>query len=255
MAIQIRPTRLLLALPLLGLTSAASAGSLSVAVAASMMPVMEEIREGFLAETGADLILTPGASGKFVPQIENGAPFDLFVSADMEFPERLYRDGFAAAKPDRYATGTLILWTLKKLDLSKGLSVLAGAPFVKIALADPRTSPYGRQSAAALKAAGIHDAVSRQLVYGESLGQVNQFITTRAADAGFTARAAVETAQWEGIGAWAEVDRKLYTPIDQGLIVLSHGARNNPNLARRLRDYVLGPKGRAVLKRYGYILP
>jgi molybdate transport system substrate-binding protein len=245
----------LLLLALLGLARAGSAESLSVAVAANMMPVMEELRRGFLAESGVDLVLMPGASGKFVPQIENGAPFDLFLSADMEFPERLYRDGFAAAKPDRYARGTLILWTLGKIDLSKGLSGLEDASVVKIALADPRTAPYGRQAETALKAAGVRDAVSAKLVYGESLGQVNQFITTRAADVGFTSRSAVETPEWKGKGAWREVDRSLYTPIDQGLVILARGARSGGRAARRLRSYILGAKGRAVLKRYGYLLP
>ncbi|MBI2385690.1 MAG: molybdate ABC transporter substrate-binding protein [Elusimicrobia bacterium] len=255
MEIQGQAKHLLLALALPGFVRAAPAESLSVAVAANMMPVMEEIRPGFLAETGVDLVLTPGASGKFVAQIENGSPFDLFVSADMEFPEKLFQDGFAAAKPDRYATGTLILWTLKKMDLSQGLSALKDASIVKIALADPVTAPYGRQAEAALKASGVHDAVSAKLVYGESLGQANQFITTRAADAGFTARSIVETAQWKDKGVWVEVDQALYTPIDQGLVILKHGARNNPKLSRRLRNYILGPKSRAVLKRYGYLLP
>lgn len=255
MKIQGRAKRLLFTLSLLGLGQAASAKSLSVAVAANMLPVMEDIRRGFRAETGVDLILTPGASGKFVPQIENGAPFDLFLSADMEFPEKIFRDGFAAAKPDRYAIGTLILWTLGTRDLSQGLAALKDSTVVKIALADPRTAPYGRQAEAALKASGVYDAVSAKLVYGESLGQVNQFITLRAAEIGFTARSIVETPQWRNKGVWVEVDRALYTPIDQGLAILAHGARNEPKLSRLLRDYILGPKGRAVLKRYGYLLP
>lgn len=240
---------------LLGPARAASTDSLSVAVAANMMPVMEEIGTSFLADTGIRLALTSGASGKFVPQIQNGAPFDLFVSADMEFPEKLFKGGLSDGKPARYATGTLILWTLGDLDLSKGLAALADAPFKKVALADPLTAPYGRQAAAALKTAGVYDAVSAKLVYGESIGQVNQFITTKAADAGFTARSIVETAQWKGKGNWVEVDRSLYTPIDQGLIVVSHGGRRGSKHARRLRDYILGSKGRVILQRYAYILP
>lgn len=180
-----------------------------------------------------------------MPQIKNGAPFDFFISADMDFPETIFRDGFAAAKPDRYATGTLIVWTLKKLDLSKGHSALTDAQIKRIALADPRTSPYGRQAAAALKAAGLIDAVSAKLVYGESLGQVNQFITSRAADAGFTARASVETAGWKDKGSWAEVDRKLFAPIDRGLVVLSYGARKIPHALpapARLHSRAGGPR-------------
>jgi molybdate transport system substrate-binding protein len=226
---------------------------LSVAVAANMVPAMEDIRKGFLADTGVDLALTPGASGKFAAQIANGAPFDVFISADMDYPEKLFKDGFTARKPDRYAAGTLILWTLKDVDVSKGLSILADPAVQKIAVADPKTAPYGTQAVAALKAAGLYDRLAGKLVYGDSISQTNQFVTSLAADAGFVARSIVETEQWKGKGHWIEVSRKLYKPIDQALVVLKPGADKKPAL--QLRDFILGKKGRAILKRYGYDLP
>lgn len=237
------------------IAAAAHAETLSVAVAANMMPAMEELAKGFKADAGVDLALTPGASGKFAAQIENGAPYDAFVSADMDYPRKLFKDGFAAGEPDLYAVGTLILWTLKDLDLSKGLAVLTDPAVKAVAVADPATAPYGKQAVAALKAAGLYDAVSRKLVYGDSLAQTNQFVTSKAADAGFVARSLAETARWKGKGRWLEVDRKLYTPIDQGLVLLKTRSGKPRAAAVALRDYVLGKKGRAALARYGYSLP
>jgi len=242
-----------LAVILICAAMAARAETLMVAVAANMAPAMEDIRKGFTAETGVALALTPGASGKFAAQIANGAPFDLFVSADMDYPRKLSQDGLAADKPVRYAVGTLILWTLKDVELSRGLAALTGPEFKKIAVADPQTAPYGRQAVAALKAAGIYEQVSSKLVYGESLAQANQFVASQAADAGLVARSIVETAEWKGKGRWVAVDRKLYAPIDQALVILKPGAGKKS--ARRLRDYILGRKGRAILRRYGYGLP
>lgn len=233
--------------------AAARAENLAVAVAANMMPAMEEIGRGFTADTGVELALTPGASGKFAAQIGGGAPFDLFVSADMDYPDTLFKEGLCAAKTDRYAVGTLILWTLKDVDLSKGLTALSGPGVKKIAVADPKTAPYGKQAVAALKAAGLYDRLADRLVYGDSLAQVNQFVASQAADVGFAARSIVEAKDWKGKGRWVEVDPKLYTPIDQGLVVLKRAAANTA--AKKLRDFILGKKGRAVLKSYGYRLP
>lgn len=227
---------------------------LSVAVAANMMPVMEELRPAFYAETGVELALTQGSSGKFATQIRNGAPFDAFVSADMEYPEALAEAGFTDGPATRYARGSLVVWSLKGADVS-GLEALKSPKTKKLALADPRLAPYGRAAVQALKKAGVYEAVEKKLVYGESLSQVNQFTTSKAADAGFVARSIVETARWRGQGVWTPVDPALHGPIDQGLVITKEGAARNPKLSRKLRDFMLGPKARAVLERYGYAAP
>lgn len=226
---------------------------LSVAVAANMMPVMQALKPGFEKRTGIQLALTPGASGKFAAQIESGAPFDLFVSADQSFPEALAGKGLASGKPAVYAYGTLILWSLSGADVNGGVEGLKSPAVKKIAVADPKTAPYGRAAVEALKKAGVYEAVESKLVYGESISQVNQFITSKAADVGFAARSIVETDDWKGKGAWAPVDPKLYAPIGQSLLVLK--AAKNQAGAKKLRSYILGAKGRAVLKRFGYSLP
>ncbi|MDE2490239.1 MAG: molybdate ABC transporter substrate-binding protein [Elusimicrobia bacterium] len=233
---------------------AAAARTLSVAVAANVLPAAREIARAFEAESGAVVRLTPGSSGELAAQIENGAPFDLFLSADMGYPRRLRKDGFAAA-PAPYARGTLIVWSLSGLDLSKGLAALADAKAVRIALADPGTAPYGRAAEQALEASGLRGALAPKLVYGESVSQVDGFVASRAVEAGFTSRSAVERRRWKGKGAWFAVPPRLYAPIDQGLVVLAHGERTAPALAERLRAFVLGPRGRAILRRAGYGTP
>lgn len=227
---------------------------LAVAVAANMMPAMDEIAREFYAQTGVELALTPGSSGKFVAQIQNGAPFDVFVSADMEFPEALAKDGFTDGPAVCYAHGSLILWSLRGADVSS-LKALDNSKTKKIAVADPKLAPYGRAAVEALKKAGVYDTIEKKLVYGESLSQVNQFVTSKAADAGLTARSIVETAQWRGKGVWTAVDPALHAPIDQGLVVTKLGAKRNPQLSRRLKDLLLGPTGRKILKKYGYSVP
>src|SRR5579885_1473855 len=137
---------------------------LAVAVAANMMPAMQAMKPGFEKQAGVGLVLTPGASGRFAAQLENGAPFDVFVSADMEFPEALARKGLTEGKPALYARGTLVLWSLSGVDVSKGLAVLKEDSVKAVALADPRTAPYGRAAVAALKNAGVYDAVEKKLV-------------------------------------------------------------------------------------------
>lgn len=232
----------------------AGAKTLSVAVAANMMPVMEEIGREFYAETGVDLALTQGASGKFATQIRNGAPFDVFISADTEFPDALVEAEFTDGPTAKYARGALVLWTMRGADVSS-LQALTDSKIKKIAIADPTLAPYGRAAVEALKKAGVYDAVEKKLVYGESLSQVNQFVTSKAADAGFASRSIVETPKWKGKGIWTAVDPSLHAPIDQGLVVTKHGAQANPRLSKKLKELILGPKGRTILEKYGYSVP
>ena len=233
--------------------SGAAAESLIVAVAANMMPVMEVLKKDFRAQTGADLVLVSGSSGKFAAQIREGAPFDAFISADTEYPEQLAADGHADGAPVLYAYGNLVLWTLRDLDVAKGFALVDAAS--KIAVADPKVAPYGRAAVAALKAAGVYEVAGPKLVYGEAISQVNSFVTTKAADFGLTAKSVVLAPKTKGLGRWADVDPKLYEPIAQSFIILQKGAKNNPGLCRRFTAFMAGPEARAALTRLGYRLP
>lgn len=249
---RIQPPLLLSLLLLLPLN--ASAKALTIAVAANMMPAMEELKETFRERTGVDLVLVSGSSGKFTAQIRTGgAPFDAFISADTEYPALLAAEGFAEGEPVLYAYGTLVLWTLRELDPARGLALVDEAR--KVAVADPKVAPYGRAAVAALKKAGIMEKAEPKLVYGESISQANQFILSKAADFGLTAKSTVLAPKTRGLGRWADVDPRLYEPIAQSFIVLKAGAGRNPRLCARFKAFMLGPEARAALERFGYKLP
>jgi molybdate transport system substrate-binding protein len=196
------------------------------------------------------------SSGKLASQIRNGAPFDVFVSADMAFPDSLAAWGFAVGRPKVYARGRLVLWTLRAdLDPSRGLPLLAEAGVKKIAIPDPALAPYGREAMAAVARAGLADALKPKLVYAQNIGQTSQFIVTGAADIGFNAKSVVLSPDMRGKGRWADLDSAAYRPIDQGAVLLKYGAENNPTLSKAFLEFLHSGKGRAILARYGYILP
>lgn len=231
------------------------ADTLSVAVAANLQYTFDELRAGFKAETGHDLRATYNSSGKLTAQIMNGAPFDAFLSADMAYPERLYKEGFAVAAPKPYAYGTLVLWTMKPVALSAWQMLLSSAAIDKIALANPQTAPYGREAMKVLTYYKLDTALKTKLVFGESISQTNQYIHSRAADIGFTAKSVVVSPALKGQGKWIELPKDSYTPIAQGAVILRHGQQNNPDLARQFHDFLYSPKARAIYERNGYLLP
>jgi molybdate transport system substrate-binding protein len=239
----------------LPLSSFAFADTLSVAVAASAQYVFEDLQAEFKKESGHDLQPTFNSSGKFATQVMNGAPFDVFLSADMEFPEQLFKAGYASAAPKAYGYGALVVWTMKDLDLRAWQSTLATAVVRKIAVANPQTAPYGRETVKVLTAAKLDEVLKPKLVFGESISQTNQYIYSGVADAGFTAKSVVLSPELKGKGKWIEVPKDLYEPIAQGAVVLKHGQETNPKVARQFVDFLYSSQARAIFERYGYLLP
>ena len=166
-----------------------------------------------------------GFSGKLTSQIENDAPFDIFMSADMDYPRRLYKDGMTLDEPKIYAYGSLVLWTLKNMDLSKGVAGLSDRTVRKIAIASPMVALYGRQAVNAMKYHHLYPSIESKLVYGESISQVNQSITTQAVDVGFTSKSIVLTPSMKDTGKWGEVDPQSYEPIAQGVVILKYAKK------------------------------
>ncbi|MEN3291747.1 MAG: molybdate transport system substrate-binding protein [Burkholderiales bacterium] len=237
------------------LPSVVLADTLTVAVAANVQYAFDDLQAAFSKETGHQIKPVYNSSGKFVAQIMNGAPFDVFLSADMEFPEKLYKEGFAAGAPKVYAYGALVLWTMKDLDLKNWQRVLAGAAVGKIAVANPKTAPYGRETINALQYFKLHDTIKPKLVFGESIAQTNQYIHSRAADAGFTAKSVVVSPEMQGKGTWIELPKGSYQPIAQGALILKHGQQTKPEPAQQFYDFLYSAKARAIFERYGYLLP
>ncbi len=228
---------------------------ITVATAANMQFAMDEIKTAFKAETGKDVKGVYGASGKLTTQIRNGAPFDIFVSADMSYPDSLFKWKYAVNKPQIYAYGILVLWTMKDYDLGKGLSILSDPSIAKIAIGDLKATIYGPAAVKAMVATQVYDAVKPKIVFGENVTQVAQYITTQSADIGFNPKSIVISPQMQGKGKWVEVDKSLYDPLAQGAVVLRYGTDNNPESCKAFYTFLYGKKAREILEKYGYILP
>lgn len=245
-------------IPLLGLTfvlSSAHADTLTVAVAANVRYAFDDLQAAFKKETGHDIKPVFNSSGKFFSQIANGAPFDVFLSADMEYPEKLYSDGHAIAAPKVYAYGALVLWTMKDLDLSRWQAALKGPAVSKIAIGNPRTAPYGRETIKALTYFKLDESLKSKMVFGESIAQTNHYIHSGVTEAGFTAKSVVLSPEMKNQGKWVELPKEAYQPIAQGIVVLRHGQQTNGRLAQQFHEFVLSGTARGILQRYGYLLP
>lgn len=256
-----RRARALLALAAACALSAPVAGAgaprepLAVAAAASLKGALGELERAFEAErAGVDVTVTLGASGALYAQLRNGAPFDVFLSADREAPAKLVAAKLAGE--DRlYAIGRLVAWTPagSRLDLARGgLAALADPRVRRIAIPNPAVAPFGRAAVQALRSAGVYDAVRDRLVLGTSAGQAAQFATTGAADVALLpASLAREPAL--GGGTSVPVPEALHARVEQSAVVLA--AARDPALAGAFLAFVLGEKGRAILAKYGYGLP
>jgi len=234
--------------------AAASAKPLTVAVAANVKYAFADLQQVFTKTTGIEVNSVFGSSGKLTAQIKNGAPFDVFLSADMKYPATLFQDGVALAPPKVYAHGVLVLWTMNPLDLSKGIQVLNDPAVQRIAVANPRLAPYGREAIKALEHFKLRAAVQSKLVYGESISQVNQYIDSQSTDIGFTAKSVVLAPAVSGKGKWVELPRDSYQSIDQGMVMLRFGSITNPAASRRFMKFMSSPAARSILEKYGYLL-
>jgi molybdate transport system substrate-binding protein len=231
---------------------------LSVAAAANLKPAIEELERAFEGErAGRDVVITLGASGNFFAQIHNGAPFDLFLSADREFPTRLVDAGLARAADEKvYAIGKLVLWAPKDspLDLEKrGLRAVADPRLRKLALANPTLAPYGRAAEAALRKAGVYEAVKDKLVLGQNVSQAAQFAQSGGADAALLPLSVARAPALARAGRWVAVPEEWYPRLEQSGVILQ--SSRNAALAREFLSFVTGPRGREILARHGYGLP
>jgi molybdate transport system substrate-binding protein len=241
---------------LLGVAPGAWAATLTVAVAANVQYAFSEIAAAFTQETGHEIKPIYNSSGKITAQVMHGAPFDVFLSADMEYPETLHQAGQTVGAPKAYAHGALVLWTMhNELDLENWQATLASNKVRRIAISNPKVAPYGRETIKLLAHFKLDEALKPKLVYGESVSQTNQYIHSRSVSAGFTAKSVVMAPEMAGQGKWIALPPDSYQPIAQGIVVLRHAQKSNLQLARAFQDFVLSEQGRAVLARYGYLLP
>ena len=239
-----------------------NSAELVVAAAADLSTVLQEIADRYQKQSGVQLKLSFGASGALTQQIQNGAPFDLFFSADMDYPRQLIAAGVAdEASLYQYAVGKLVLWVPEDspLDLTHqdmdrtGMNVLLDPSVKKIAVANPQHAPYGRAAVAALKHAGVYDRVADRLVLGENVAQAAQFVESGNAQAGFVALAHAVAPAMRGKGKYWEVPADFYPPLAQGVVVLSHSQHKKE--AAEFVEYIKTKEAAELLRKFGFTLP
>lgn len=232
--------------------------TVSIAAAANLTYVLDALDAEFRHETG-DVTVTAafGASGNLFAQITHGAPFDVFLSADADYPKKLAEAGYGDAATLRtFAVGRLVLWTLRDdvptADIAR---VMQMAAIRKVAIAQPKTAPYGRAAQVALETLGAWQAAQPKLVIGENISQTTQFVDTGNADVGFVAMSLVASSRLANVGHWSEVPAKLYAsvPLDQACILTKHGAHNDA--ARQYLVFLRSDAARKILEHFGYGAP
>lgn len=250
----LRGTAFLLALA--AAVSARGAGSLSVAAAANLTYALKALDAAYeAASPGSQVTATLGSSGNLVAQIRNGAPFDVFLSADLDFARALVKSGNAGpGGVTPFAVGRLVLWTPRPgVDLSSVASAVRSPSVRTLAVANADTAPYGRASRQALQRLGLWPDAQPKLVTAENIAQAAQFVDTGNADAGFVAMSAVLAPSVRGRGRWIEVPAGLYDPLVQGAVVTAHGAQN-PESARYIA-FLHSAEAARILGGLGYGLP
>ena len=239
----------------MGFTKSACAQkrTITVAVAANVQYAMQDLKTEFEKETGIKTTVIIGSSGQLTAQIQQGAPYDIFISADMKYPNTLYKNHLAVEAPKIYAFGTLVLWSMKdEIDFRNDFKELIDPSIQKIALANPRTAPYGVAAIQALKYYNKYDQVRDKLVYGESISPTNQYIVSKAVDIGFTAKSVVMSPVMKGKGTWKEVNPKAYKPIEQGCVILKYGLEHHKIESESFYRFIFSKKAQSILVEYGY---
>jgi molybdate transport system substrate-binding protein len=247
---------LFLGAPPAELAAAQNSCVVTIAAASDLTYAMKDIAADFEKSAGCSVKVSYGSSGNFETQIENGAPFDVFFSADIEYPKKLESQGLATpGSTYLYGIGKVILWVRNDstLDVSKGLDALRDPSVKKIAIANPLHAPYGRAAEEALRKAGVYDAIKDRLVLGENISQTAEFAESGNADAGILALSLVLSPALKDKGRYFQIPENLYSPIQQGAVVVR--ASKNQQSAQAFLDFIKTPRETAILDRYGFVLP
>lgn len=234
--------------------SALGGERLTIAAAADLKFALEEIVIRFnRIHPAANIATIYGSSGKFSTQIRQGAPFDLYFSADIAYPQALYEDGFAASKVQPYGTGRIVLWS-SNLNASKmSLADLTDPAVFRIAIANPQHAPYGKRAEEALRMTGMWTKVESKLVYGENVAQAAQFIQSGNAQIGIIALSLALSPELVKQGSYALIPENQHQPLHQGFIIIKRAA-NNP-LALAFAQFMLSEDTLSIMSRYGFELP
>ncbi len=231
------------------------ASEITIAVAANVSYAIDELKAEFIKMHPDTIVrVRLGSSGKLTAQINNGAPYGLFLSANMKYPQTLFDEKIAITRPRVYAKGSLAYLSARPQDFSEGIGLLLNEKIKRIAVANPKTAPYGKASIEALRNAKVYDAVQTKLVYAESVSQTVAYTMT-ATDIGLVAKSSLYSPAMQSYKEninWSSVETDLYTPIDQGIVLLKGSETNSGYKA--FYDFILSNKARAIFLKYGYEL-
>ena len=226
---------------------------LAVAAAADLSTALREIGDGFQKKTGTTVKLSFGASGALTQQIQNGAPFDMFFSANLEFPKKLEAAGLTEpGSYYQYARGKIVIWVPNesKIDVTSGMKALLDPSIKKIAVANPQHAPYGQAAVAAMQKEGIYEKVKDKFVLGENISQTSSFVASGAADVGIVALSLTLAPNMKDKGGYADAPPADYPPIEQACVIL--GASKNKDTAREFLTFIKTAAIGDILKSYGF---
>jgi molybdate transport system substrate-binding protein len=249
---QIKMKKICLAL-LMVFSISLHAQKVKIAAAADLRFAMDEVVTQFKSlNTQAKIEVIYGSSGNAFTQISNGAPYDMFFSADIMYPQKLKEAGLTVTNPKLYAIGRIVLWSTT-LDVSKGVEGLVLFPKAKIALANPYHAPYGKRAIESIQFYQIYEKVNSQLIYGENISQAAQFCITGNADIGILALALVLAPSMADKGKYVLIDEKSHEPLMQGFVILNQAKDNKTAFA--FAEYIETKPARDILEKYGFTLP
>jgi molybdate transport system substrate-binding protein len=234
----------------------AVAEEITIAAASDLNFAFKELVTEYQKATGNHVKLSLGSSGNYFSQIQNGAPFDLYFSADIAYPRKLEEAGLTVpGSLYQYAVGRIVIWTghESRIDLTQGFEALRDPTVKKIAIANPNHAPYGRAAVAALEKAGLYERLKDRLVYGENISQAAQFVESGAADVGIIALSVALAPPMKAAGRYWEIPSDMHPPIDQGVVMLSSG--KNRDKAKAFLSFIQSAEGQAIMTQYGLVVP
>ncbi len=229
--------------------------TLNIATAANAQFALKEIEEVYESlQDSIKLEIVVSSSGKLTAQIQQGAPYDVFLSANMKYPDYLFRENLASSTPKVYAQGGLVIWSSKLLLDNQNWRDHFNQ-VAKIAIANPEMAPYGEQAIQFFNYYDLYSNLKNKLVYGESISQTNQYILSGACELGITAKSVVLSPPIKDKGSWTEVPTESYKPIEQGLVITHFGQEKHPEQSKAFVDFLFSAQAKAILEKYGYIVP
>lgn len=245
--------RVLFSIALLLLANVAHAEKIIIAAAIDLKFAMDEIVTGFTNNNpNNEVEVIYGSSGKFNTQIQQGAPYDLYFSADISYPRELAKKGFAATDATPYAVGRLVIWSNCQDASKMTMNSLADPNIVHIAIANPKHAPYGKRAEEALRYAGLWEKVSSKLVFGENISHTAQFVQTGNAQVGIIALSLAVGPELANKGGYYLIPDKMHQPLEQGYVITKRGS--GKPLAKAFAAFMSSKQSRAVMTKYGFVL-